>query len=132
MDWQRNVRADALRCGQVRCLTGSRHGSRPDGDLDSPYGEPRSVDPVVADNNQSVVVVQNLRESLMVNNFEEIVPNLAMSIDASAGGLSCRISVRPGVTFWDGSPSPAGWRVLAVPKHSPTQQLTESIPAPCW
>lgn len=71
----------------------------------SAYGEPTTLDPVRAFNNQNMAVIANMCEPLMTSGPDGgVTPNLAESMETSEDGLTYTLKIREGVTFWDGSP----------------------------
>lgn len=69
-----------------------------------PNGEPTSLDPALSALESNSTVVANLCESLMTQTPSgELQPGLATSIDA-VNDTTYIVHLRPGVTFWDGTP----------------------------
>ncbi len=72
-----------------------------------PYGEPSSLDPAQSALESNSTVVANMCESLFTQTTDGTTqPGLAVSID-QPNDLTYVISLRDGVTFWDGSPMTA-------------------------
>lgn len=68
--------------------------------------EPDSLDPHVAANSSSLIVLQNVVDTLVLlsPDDKEFHPYLADSWDISPDGLSYTFKLHPGVTFHDGTP----------------------------
>jgi peptide/nickel transport system substrate-binding protein len=74
----------------------------------SPYGEPTTMDPVRAYNGQNKLILQNLCEPLLSRDASgQASPHLAEDLKMSADGLTYTVTIRHGVSFWDGTPMTA-------------------------
>ncbi|GAA1357405.1 ABC transporter substrate-binding protein [Arthrobacter koreensis] len=92
------------------------------GDLDSaswnlPFGEPASLDPILAFNYPENTVVANICEGLMMIQPDfTVTPNLAESFETD-DGQTYVYQLREGVTFWDGSPMTAQDVAYSLNRH---------------
>ena len=82
-----------------------------------PFGEPASLDPIIAFNYPEITVVANLCEGFMVMRPDySIEPNLAESVEVTDGS-SYVYTLRDDVTFWDGTPMTADDVVFSLQRH---------------
>lgn len=83
----------------------------------SPYGEPASLDPILAFNYPENTVVANLCESLFqIQPDFSIEPHLATGVEL-VGDRTYVLQIRQGVTFWDGTPMTTADVVFSLNRH---------------
>lgn len=105
------------RLAELAVTTEAASGELESATWNLPFGEPASLDPILAFNYPENTVVANICEGLMMIEPDfSVTPNLAESFDTQ-DGQTYVYQLRQGVTFWDGSPMTAQDVAYSLNRH---------------
>lgn len=105
------------RLAELAVTTEAASGELESATWNLPFGEPASLDPILAFNYPENTVVANICEGLMMIEPDfSVVPNLAESFNTE-DGQTYVYQLRQGVTFWDGTPMTAQDVVYSLSRH---------------
>ena len=105
------------RLAELAVTTEAASGELESATWNLPFGEPASLDPILAFNYPENTVVANICEGLMMIEPDfSVTPNLAESFDTQ-DGQTYVYKLREGVTFWDGSPMTAQDVAYSLNRH---------------
>lgn len=108
---------DEDRLAELTVTTPAAVGELESATWNLPFGEPASLDPILAFNYPENTVVANICEGLMMIQPDySVAPNLAESFETQ-DGQTYVYQLRQGVTFWDGSPMTAQDVVYSLNRH---------------
>ena len=105
------------RLAELAVTTEAASGELESATWNLPFGEPASLDPILAFNYPENTVVANICEGLMMIEPDfSVTPNLAESFDTQ-DGQTYVYKLREDVTFWDGSPMTAQDVAYSLNRH---------------
>ena len=124
----------ALLAATLAGCVGTAAGAAPEGTVRLLGGAPAMWDPALQGDEETAAVLANVDESLTaIDASGHVQPALAASWTSSADGRSLTFTLRPGLTFSDGSPLRAAdvvrsWlRLLDPQQPSPLASLLEPV-----